>query len=419
MSSSPPPTTPTAEGTDWPRAIAAAEPLPVLLLGVDAAALADVRTRLASVPGAVIDCIQGTFDEGLLLARARTPDLVMVVMDGDARAALAVMEEINRQLPSTQIFGLSRDDSTENIVRAMRAGAAEFLNLPLTAAQIVKCLIKASALRRLAETTVAGGQIWTVYGPKGGAGATTLAANLAVELRTELGKSVCLVDLDFQAGDLALALNVKPAYTMLDIALNFRRLDSVFLQGTLTRDASGAYLLAAPLHGSLDTTPIPADQIRTVLELLTTMYDVVVVDTPRVICEETVTAFAASSRILVLLELSLPSLRGYRRMLDLCDAVNVPRDRLAVVISKHGRSKMEVPLEEAKKSLELSVAHILPRDDETAMQAINQGLPLAKVKRNSPLRRAIVDLASTLLGAEGAGAEPRKRTGIFGSLFAP
>jgi pilus assembly protein CpaE len=406
------------EAAERPRALAASEPLPMLLLGVDAAALADVRARLASVPGVLVECTEGSFDDGLQLARARTPDLVMIVMDGDARAALAVMEEINRQLPAAQIFGLSRDDSTENIVRAMRAGAAEFLSLPLTAAQIVKCLIKASALRRLAETTVARGQIWTVYGPKGGAGATTLAANLAVELRTELGKSVCLVDLDFQSGDLALALNLKPAYTMLDIALNFRRLDSVFLQGTLTRDASGAYLLAAPLHGSLDSTPIPADQIRTVLELLTTMYDIVVVDTPRAICDETVTAFTAASRILVLLELSLPSLRGYRRTLDLFEAVGVPRERLAVVISKHARSKMEVPLEEAKKSLELSIAHILPRDDETALQAVNQGLPLCKVKRNSPLRRAIVDLASTLLGTEGAGVEVKKRSGIFGSLFA-
>jgi len=417
--SSPHSTTPATDATEWPRALTAPEPLPMLLLGVDAAALADVRARLASVPGVAVDCAQGAFDEGLQLARARTPDLVMLVMDGDARAALAVMEEINRALPSAQIFALSRDDSTENIVRAMRAGATEFLGLPLTPTQIVKCLIKASALRRLAETTLAGGQIWTVYGPKGGAGATTLAANLAVELRTELGKSVCLVDLDFQSGDLALALNLKPAYTMLDIALNFRRLDSVFLQGTLTRDASGAYLLAAPLHGSLDTTPIPADQIRTVLELLSTMYDVVVVDTPRIICDETVTAFLAASRILVLLELSLPSLRGYRRTLDLFDAVEVPRDRLAVVISKHARSKAEVPLEEAKKSLELSVTHILPRDDDTALQAINHGLPLAKVRRNSPLRRAIVDLASTLLGSESAGAEVRKRGGIFGSLFAP
>jgi pilus assembly protein CpaE len=411
-------TTHPSDGAERPPALTASPPLAMLLLGVDAAAIADVRARVAGVPGVAVDCTQGGFEDGLALARSRNPDLVMIVLDGDARAALAVMEEISRQLPAAQIFALSRDDSTETIVRAMRAGATEFLNLPLTAAQIVKCLIKASAVRRLAETAVAGGQIWTVYGPKGGAGATTLAANLAVELRTELGRSVCLVDLDFQSGDLALALNLKPAYTMLDIALNFRRLDSVFLQGTLTRDASGAYLLAAPLHGSLDTTPIPPDQVRTVLELLATMYDVVVVDTPRVICEETVTAFTAASRIVVLLELSLPSLRGYRRMLDLFEAVGVARDRLAVVISRHARSKAEVPLEEAKKSLELSVVHTLPRDDETALQAINQGLPLAKVKRNSPLRRAIVDLASTLLGAESTGAEARRRGGLFGSLFA-
>jgi pilus assembly protein CpaE len=157
--------------------------------------------------------------------------------------------------------------------------------------------------------------------------------------------------------------------------------------------------------------------VRTVLELLASMYDVVIVDTSHTVSDETVTALAASTRILVLLELSLPSLRGYRRTLDLLDVVGVPRDRLAVVISKYGRSKAEVPLDEARKSLELSAVHVLPRDDETALQAINKGLPLARIKRNAPLRRAIVELARALLGDEERPAETKKRSGLLSSLF--
>ncbi len=392
--------------------------LSTLLLGVDAAAVAEIRAVLAALDGVSTTCTEGSFQDGLQLARAQSSDVVMIVMDGDARNALALMEEINRILPSTQIFALSRDDTTPNIVKAMRAGATEFLGLPVDAPQMLKGLIKATTLNRLNQPAPATGEIWAVYSPKGGAGTTTTAANLGIELHTGLGKSVCLVDLDFQAGDLALALNVNPVYTVIDIALNFRRLDSVFLQGTLTRHTSGVYLLAAPPHGSAEGTVIPADQIRTVLELLRSMYDVVVVDTPRALTEETLAALWSASHVILLIERSLPFLRGYRRTMEVLDSIGVPRDRVDVVISKHGNSKAAVSLDEAKKSLELTVKHLLPRDEETALEAINRGLSLAEVKRNSPLRKGIADLARLLLDQKaGGGTEPKKRKGLLGGLF--
>jgi pilus assembly protein CpaE len=349
---------------------------------------------------------------------------VMIVMDGDARTAISLMEEINRSLPTTQIFGLSRHDTTENIIKAMRGGATEFLSLPLDPAQVLKALIKASALQRLGQPVAASGQVWTVYSPKGGAGTTMTAANLAVELHEQHNKSVCLVDLDFQSGDLALALNLNPVYTIVDIVLNFRRLDSVFLQGTLTRHSSGVYLLAAPPPGSVDAAAIPADQIRSVLELLKSMYDVVIIDTARVVSEETVAALWNATRIILLLERSLPFMRGYRRSMEVLEAIGVPKERVDVVITKDTNSKAAVPLDEAKKSLDLTVTHTLPRDDETALAALNRGLFLTEVKKSSPLRKEISELARIIFeSVEGAAAgtvstsDPKKRKGILSSLF--
>jgi len=399
------------------------EQLPVLILSRDAGSLPEVRKQIMGVNGVTAACTEGTFQDGLQLARVHAPDVVMIVMDDDAPTALALMDEISQNLPSTQIFGLSRHDTTENIVKAMRAGATEFLGLPLDPTQLLKALIKVTALRRLSQPSAATGQIWTVYSPKGGAGATTVAANLAVELRSRMGKSACLVDLDYQSGDLALALNLSPVYTMVDITLNFRRLDSVFLQGTLTRHPSGIYLLAAPPHGSVDTAAIPADHIQAVLDLLRSMYDVVIVDTARTLSEETMAALWSATRIVLLIERSLPFLRGYRRTLDMLDAIGVPRERVDVVISKDSNSKAAIPLDEAKRSLELSVTHMLPRDDETALAAVNRGLALADIKRSSTLRRAIAELARALLDDTNATAdqngasEARKRKGIFSSIF--
>jgi len=399
------------------------EHLSVILLSLDAAALTEIRTRITGLDSVAVACTEAGFYEGLQLARVHAPDVVMIVMDDDTQNAVTLMEEINRALPATQIFALSRYDTTENIVKTMRAGATEFLSLPLDPAQILKAMIKATALRRLDQPAAATGRIWTVYSPKGGAGTTTLAANLAVELSSRLGKSACLVDLDYQSGDLALALNLNPVYSMVDITLNFRRLDSVFLQGTLTRHPSGIYLLAAPPYGSVDTAAIPAEHIRTVLDLLKTMYDVVIVDTARTLSDETVAALWSATRVLLLIERSLPFLRGYRRTVDMLDAIGVSRERVDVVVSKNTASRAAIPLDKAKKSLDLSVTHTLPRDDETALAALNRGVSLAEVRRSSPLRRAIAELATTLLDGANTTTDPnspneaKKRKGILSSIF--
>ena len=393
--------------------------LPILLLAVDGATRGDIRALLNGTDVASVSCTEGSFEEGMRLLRDGAPDVIMVVMDGDARGALSLMEEILRAAPGAQLLALSRDASTENIIKAMRAGASEFLSLPLDPQQVLKTLVKIITLRRLTGPRSAGGQIWTVYGPKGGAGVTTLAANLGIEL-VAMGKSACVVDLDFQSGDLGLVLNVNPHYTLLDIALNFRRLDSVFLQGTLTRHPSGLYLLAAPPYGSPDTGDIPVEQVTAVLDLLKSLYDVVIIDTARALAPETLTALHSANRILMLIELTLPFLRGYRRTMELLDGMSVPRDRVEVIVSKEAGLKAAIPLNEAKRTLDVPVTHSLARDQETAIAALNKGLPLREVKASSPLSRSIAQLAEALIAPPNAqgGEERKRRKGLLGGLFA-
>ena len=394
------------------------EQISSLLLGADSAILGEVKALMNSLEATPVSCAEGALEDGVKLALESTPEVVGVLLDGDARSAFALMEDLSRAVPSAYIFALSQDDSTENIIKAMRAGATEFLSLPLDTGQLVKALIKVTALRRLAHPTGKPAQILTLYSPKGGAGVTTLAVNLALEMQAS-GKSVCVVDLDFQSSDVALFLNVNPLYTMMDITLNFRRLDSVFLQGTLTRHPSGVYVLAAPPHGT-EAHDIPVEQVRSVFDLLRTMYDVVIVDTPRALAPETLAAFSAATRVVMVVDLSLPFLRGYRRTMEVLEGVGVGTDRVDVVITRHGGTRAQVPLEEAKKTLGLTVTHTLPRDDENAIAAVNKGVPLSSVKSGTALTRAIAQLAETLAGHSNGTSErePKKRKGILGGLFA-
>ena len=60
------------------------------------------------------------------------------------------------------------------------------------------------------------------------------------------GAEVAAFDLDVYSADMPLFMNLTPAYSLRDLAGNFKRLDSVFIQNAMMRHPSGLQLLAAP-----------------------------------------------------------------------------------------------------------------------------------------------------------------------------
>jgi pilus assembly protein CpaE len=371
------------------------ETLQALCLSPDAAASAEVTALLARLPGFAVRSREADYQTGL--RDLRDPDLAIVVLGAEPMLGLTVIEEVHRSSPSTRVLALSRDENPELIIKAMRAGADEFLPLPATLNALLKVCLKVSETRRdgARAHATAQGEVWTVYGPKGGVGVTTLVANLAFALR-QVQRDAALVDLDTFSGDLAVFLNVNPTYTLRDIAADVRRLDSVFLQGTMTRHASGLELLAAPAAGPGETPlDLPGDHVRAILDLLRTLHEVTLVDTPGVPSPATLAALTCASRILLVTELTIPSLRSCLRTLEwFADEGIDAASRVEVIVNKYAKQPAEVPPAEAAKTLKLPIRAILPRDDATALAAVNSGVPLQEVRGGSPLHRAIAELVA-------------------------
>jgi len=84
-----------------------------------------------------------------------------------------------------------------------------------------------------------------ILGPKGGTGKTLTSTNLSVAL-AESGKSVALVDLDLQFGDVGLCLGLTPEQTIFDLVRTGGSLDEEKLDGFLMTHSSGVKVLIAP-----------------------------------------------------------------------------------------------------------------------------------------------------------------------------
>jgi pilus assembly protein CpaE len=368
----------------------ATDPLRVLCVSPDGSTAAGVAAMLASVPEFVFATRTGGYADAL--ASAKDLDLTIVVLDEALGAGLGVIESLRRGSRGTYLVAICPDDDPDTIVRTLRAGADEHLSLPLSQHDLLKVCLKLAESRGAAPRDDRGGALWVVYGAKGGVGATTVVVNLAIALRA-VERDVALVDLDVHAGDAAFFLNVQPTYTLRDVVTNFNRLDAVLIQGTMMRHASGLSILAAPATGR-DEPPLEptAEQTIRILELVTGMHELTLVNTPGILSEATRAALTTADRVLLVTDLTVPALRSCARTIDWLAGEGVdPASAVEVIVNRYNSRATEVSIAEVSRMMPAPVRALLPCDDAAALTAANAGRPLAE---GTPLQRAIAQFAS-------------------------
>src|SRR5262245_3395068 len=196
------------------------------------------------------------------------PDIGVVALDADPDKALKLVEQLAASSPQCSILVVSGSTDGSLILRAMRAGAKEFLPKPVKIEDLV------SSLERLSERhfgkgegKVRGSQVIAICGSTGGVGTTSVAVNLGCALAAGSKNSVCLVDLDLSLGDADVFLDTIPDYTLVDVAQNVTRLDFTLLKRSLTKHSSGLFLLPRPVQLE-DAALVTAEDMQRVIGLL-------------------------------------------------------------------------------------------------------------------------------------------------------
>jgi len=128
------------------------ETLCALCLSTDPSVSSTAVAMLARIPGFAVIARELDYQLGPVeLNDMREAHLAIVILGDDPSSGLAVIEEVHKSAPATQVLAVSADDRSETIVKALRAGADEFLPLPLDPNALLKVCIKVSALRRAAK----------------------------------------------------------------------------------------------------------------------------------------------------------------------------------------------------------------------------------------------------------------------------
>src|SRR5262245_15210815 len=264
------------------------------------------------------------------------PDIGVVAIDSNPEKGLNLLEQVRGIAPDCALLVVSSSSDGQVILRAMRGGAKEFLTQPVRAEDLI------SALERISSSKFGTGDgrgrtchVIAVCGATGGVGATSLAVNLGCIVAKEERNSAVLVDLDMALGDADVCLDSIPDYTLLDVAQNISRLDFALLKRSLTKHASGLYLLPRPVQLQ-DTAHIAADDLTRVLGLLKASFTHMVVDLSKSFSALDMVALKSAKDILLVTQLDLPCLRNVVRLMLSLGEVEGLKEKVKIVVNRVG-----------------------------------------------------------------------------------
>jgi pilus assembly protein CpaE len=107
------------------------------------------------------------------------PDIGIVVLDSDVEKAILLMEQLKESNASCEIIAMSTSTDGQIILRSIRAGAKEYLPLPIDVEELVASLDQiASRKYSGTEGKLRASKIIAFCGASGGVGCTSLAVNV-------------------------------------------------------------------------------------------------------------------------------------------------------------------------------------------------------------------------------------------------
>jgi pilus assembly protein CpaE len=373
----------------------------------------------------------GSGEEAIQVAMDLRPDIIVLDINMPGMDGIATAEVISQRLPSSAIIMMSVHGEAEHLKRAMLAGAREFLVKPFSGdefATSIKRVHERELVRREQMSAAAGvpatsltasdnsedHQVVAVFSPKGGAGRTTLATNLALSLRQETNQRVALVDANLQFGDVGVLLNLNPKNRSMVDAVERGEPDRDILESVMIDHSTGIRVLLAPPAPEGADLVTPA-YLRKMIDLLRENHDWVVIDLPSGLNDHTLGTLDAANQIVVVAALEITTIKNVRLFLEVADQLDYERSKIRLVINRSDASQ-GIRIGDVEASIRRSIDGTIVSDGRLAVLAVNRGVPFVVSHPESPLSRDVVKLARTLAGeVSGTTAQSDKaaKRGLF------
>lgn len=338
------------------------------------------------------------------------PDLIFLDLEGDPELGCKLAQFLTESHPSRRVIAAGTEQTPEFLMQVMQAGVSEYLPKPVTPDALAAAVGRAR--KKLGMTGAAPrepGKLYAFFAAKGGAGSTTVATNLAIQIHRLTGEDTILVDLDLELGEIALFLGVEPRFNFVDLARNFHRMDAGLLASFIEKHDSGVHLLSAPPEPD-SAESVGADQARQILQFLKRHYKHVIVDTSNSFTARTLATFDQAEEVYLVANIDLPSLRNIQRCRHLLDRLGRGGREVRLVVNRF-QPDNDIGLDDVERSLGMEIYWTLPNDYDSVIYSINTGHPVI-LDEGCGYARELEALGAKITGLPGAEVSKK---GWFGS----
>ena len=389
------------------------QPLTFIILGNNPETLEEVKTALTASGRARILSNWTSADEMVADVIRLRPSAALLILDSQIpESGFSLIKKLLTACPGTAIITAARDASPALILGSIRAGAREFLQIPILADEFATVLDRVAELR-IAESNSPDkrARIIATYSGKGGSGLSFFGTNLAAAMNV----STVLVDLNLQSGDSASFLGLDPKYSLTDFVRNRPRLDDSLINSLITSHSPHLSLVPAPseAHEADDVKP---DDISEILHMLARKFECIVLDLPHTFDPVTIAALDLADDILVVLTLDIPGIRNTKRALKVFDNLGYPREKIRVVVNRWSKN-IDVELHKIEAHLGEQLIGFVPNDYKKVMDSINLGRPLVQTEPASKITLEIKRIAEMVVRTNGHTPSPQGRKKLFRSVF--
>ncbi len=331
----------------------------------------------------------------------RFPDASLLLdISSDPVNGIKALEKLKQAVPELYVIATDYSEDGESILLTVRAGATDYLTMPLKRSELRDALMR---LDRAPKRAMTGGsqlgKIYTFLGAKGGVGTTSLAVNFAT-IQAQRKKQTVLLDLDWTANDVAMMLGAAPQYTLSEVGENLDRMDQSLFEGFVARDPAGFYYVGPPDSLEANKGNFTDSMLREFATFLVEKYECIVIDAGRSINDDlALAALQVSTSVFLVTTQEFPAVRNAQRYLGYLMRLGFTQDQIKIVVNKYQKkpSGLIAGLDQVKQTLNQPIFYGVP-ESGAILASINKARPLVTDRQTfaemDKTLRAFVDKAT-------------------------
>jgi pilus assembly protein CpaE len=291
--------------------------------------------------------------------------------------------------PSVRVLAIGEIDEVEfyrDITHGF--GVAEYLFKPITREAVARHFVPMITHKSLREDTAGGGRVVAVMAARGGAGATTIAGNVAWYLGMSGKRHTVFVDTDLHMGYGAMLLGGKTGPGLRMVLESPEPVDPLFADAAPQPIADRLHILAGD-EQLLKPLLYAPGAARRMIDALRTRYNFIILDLPFLPVPSHRDLLDLAHHRVVVMDPTLASVRDTLRLLALPRGPWQPQSP-TLVLNRHGRPG-GLTRKQIEDALKTKIDVVIPDLSKQLQESVGSGKPM--VSNRGPYLNAIIDLS--------------------------